>query len=250
MTTNTKGIVLCGGNGTRLHPMTKATNKHLLPVYDRPMIYYPIYTLVQAGIDDVMVVTGGDHAGDFIRVLRNGEDFDLNSLSYAYQEGSGGIADALMKAKSFVGDDNCAVILGDNVFESPDWIFKDAVMEHQKSGGAAIFTKKVHDPERFGVVEWGEGNKPTPKDIIEKPVDPPSNDAVTGFYLYDNTVFDRIDTLVPSGRGELEVTDLNRSYLRDGKMTVHHLDDLGWIDCGTPLSLANATQRILANWTE
>jgi glucose-1-phosphate thymidylyltransferase len=225
--------------------MTKATNKHLLPVYDRPMIYYPIQTLVDAGIKDIMVVTGGDHAGDFIRVLRNGEDFDLDSLSYAYQEGSGGIADALSKAESFVGADNCAVILGDNVFQrSPT--FEKAVREHQFTGGAAIFTKKVLDPERFGVVEWAYGN--TPKSIIEKPMDPPSNDAVTGFYLYDNTVFQKIKTLVPSARGELEVTDLNLSYLRDYAITAHNIDLLGWIDCGTPLSLANATQRILTDW--
>ncbi len=231
-----KGIVLAGGLGTRLRPLTYATNKHLLPVFDKPMVYYPIQTLVQAGIRDVMVVTGGQHAGDFINVLRNGEDFGLERLSYAYQEGEGGIADALAMAETFVGDDSCAVILGDNIVADD---ISGAVSNYSSDGGAVIFTKEVEDPERFGVVKYepvGGGIE----DIIEKPMRPPSNDAVIGLYFYDNTVFDRIRSLSPSERGELEVTDLNRMYLVDDCLTVNKIHGT-WIDCGTPDSLAKAT---------
>ena len=233
-----KGIVLAGGLGTRLHPLTHATNKHLLPVYDRPMVYYPLQTLVTAGIKDVMVVTGGPHAGDFIRVLKNGEDLGLEKLSYGYQEGEGGIADALRMAESFVGGDSCVVILGDNIIADD---ISNVVEHHESMGGCQILTKQVPDPERFGVVEYepvGRGIK----DIIEKPENPPSDDAVIGLYMYDNTVFDRIRSLKPSARGELEVTDLNRSYLRDDQLEAHKLHGT-WIDCGTFDSLAHATQK-------
>jgi len=231
-----KGIILAGGLGTRLSPLTKATNKHLLPVYDKPMVYHPIETLVNAGVKDILIVTGGPHAGDFIRVLRNGEDFGLEGLNYAYQEGEGGIAHALNMAKPFVGDDNCVVILGDNIIADDISV---PVREFDAIGGACIFTKRVDDPERFGVVEWDE--KGWAKDLVEKPSIPPSNDAIIGLYMYDNSVFRRIEQLVPSGRGELEVTDLNRSYLMDGQLQVHKIHGT-WMDCGTFDSLALATK--------
>ncbi len=231
-----KGIILAGGLGTRLSPLTKATNKHLLPVYDKPMVYHPIETLVNAGVKDILIVTGGPHAGDFIRVLRNGEDFGLEGLNYAYQEGEGGIAHALNMAKPFVGDDNCVVILGDNIIADDISV---PVREFDAIGGACIFTKRVDDPERFGVVEWDE--KGWAKNLIEKPDVPPSNDAIIGLYMYDNTVFGRIEQLIPSGRGELEVTDLNRSYLMDGQLQVHKIHGT-WMDCGTFDSLALATK--------
>jgi len=233
-----KGIVLAGGLGTRLQPLTSATNKHLLPVYDRPMVYYPIQTLVDAGIKDVMVVTGGPHAGDFIRVLKNGEDLGLEKLSYGYQEGEGGIADALRMAESFVGGDNCIVILGDNIIADD---ISNGVRSFRDLGGCHIFTKEVDDPERFGVVEYepvGGGIA----DIVEKPANAPSNDAVIGLYMYDSTVFDKIRSLNPSQRGELEVTDLNRMYLKEGRLS-HHKIHGTWIDCGTFDSLAKATQK-------
>ena len=233
-----KGIVLAGGLGTRLQPLTCATNKHLLPVYDRPMVYYPIQTLANAGIKDVMVVTGGPHAGDFIRVLKNGEDLGLEKLSYGYQEGEGGIADALRMAESFVGGDSCIVILGDNIIADD---ISGVVSSFYDVGGCHIFTKKVEDPERFGVIEFDEtGTKVV--DIIEKPTTPPSNEAVIGLYMYDNTVFDKIRSLSHSERGELEVTDLNRMYLKEGRLS-HHKIHGTWIDCGTFDSLAKATQK-------
>ena len=234
-----KGIVLAGGLGTRLHPLTHATNKHLLPVYDRPMVYYPLQTLVNAGIDEVMIVTGGPHAGDFIRVLKNGEDFGLSKLNYGYQEGEGGIADALSMAESFVGSDDCVVILGDNIITDD---ISQSVSHFSDVGGCHIFTKEVDDPERFGVLDYGETGWGGIEDIIEKPVDPPSNDAVIGLYMYDNTVFDKIRSLDPSERGELEVTDLNRMYLAEQNLSAHRIKGT-WIDCGTFDSLAKATQK-------
>ena len=233
-----KGIILAGGLGTRLAPLTYATNKHLLPVYDRPMVYYPLQTLVSAGIKEVMIVTGGPHAGDFIRVLKNGEDFGLEKLNYGYQDGEGGIAAALSMAESFVGDDSCVVILGDN-------IIADDISQHitnfSSMEGCHIFTKEVDDPERFGVVEY-EDTEGSIADIIEKPTHPPSNDAVIGLYMYDNSVFSKIRNLDPSDRGELEVTDLNRMYLKEGNLTAHRIKGT-WIDCGTFDSLAKATQK-------
>jgi glucose-1-phosphate thymidylyltransferase len=233
-----KGIILAGGLGTRLAPLTYATNKHLLPVYDRPMVYYPLQTLVNAGITDIMVVTGGPHAGDFVRVLKNGEGLGLNKLSYGYQEGEGGIAAALSMAEPFVGDDSCIVVLGDNIIGDD---ISNAVNAFKEFGGCHIFTKEVPDPERFGVVKYepvGGGIE----DLVEKPVDPPSNDAVIGLYMYDNTVFDKIRSLNPSERGELEVTDLNKMYLKEGSLMCHRVHGT-WIDCGTFNSLAKATQK-------
>jgi len=234
-----KGIVLAGGLGSRLKPLTDATNKHLLPIYDRPMVYYPIQTLVDAGVTDIMVVTGGPHAGDFIRVLKNGETFGLQKLHYAYQEGEGGIAQALSMAETFVGGDNCVVVLGDN-------IIADDIRCHVRSfdsiGGCMVFSKEVGDPERFGVIEWEEGPEAKVKDIIEKPTSPPSNDAVIGLYMYDSTVFSKIKSLSPSARGELEVTDLNRMYLKEKQLEVRRITGT-WLDCGTPDSLAEATSK-------
>lgn len=234
-----KGIILAGGLGTRLAPLTYATNKHLLPVYDRPMVYYPLQTLINAGIKEVMIVTGGPHAGDFIRVLKNGEDFGLDKLNYGYQEGEGGIADALSMAESFVGGDDCVVILGDNIIADD---ISQPISNFSDVGGCHIFTKEVHDPERFGVLDYGETGWGGIEDIIEKPTNPPSNDAVIGLYMYDNTVFDKIRNLDPSERGELEVTDLNRMYLQENKLTAHQIKGT-WIDCGTFDSLAKATQK-------
>ena len=231
-----KGVILAGGLGTRLYPLTQATNKHLLPVYDKPMVYHPISTLVNAGIKDILIVTGGPHAGDFVRVLRNGEDFGLEGLNYAYQEGEGGIAAALRMARSFVGDDKCVVVLGDNIIADD---ISAAVREHDIVGGACIFTKKVPDPERFGVVKFDDEGMFV--DIIEKPEVPPSNSAVIGLYMYDETVFDKIEKLSPSGRGELEVTDLNRAYLEEGRLTIKEIHGT-WMDCGTFDSLALATK--------
>ena len=234
-----EGILLAGGLGSRLDPLTRATNKHLLPIYDKPMVYHPIQTLVSAGVTDIMVVTGGPHAGDFIKVLRNGEDFGLLSLKYAYQEGEGGIADALSKAETFVGEDDCVVVLGDNL------IFEDMsahVKEFQSLGGAFVFTKQVHDPERFGVVEKDSTGNII--NIIEKPKIPPSNLAVIGLYMYDSSVFDKIKTLSPSERGELEITDINKMYLEEGTLSAHEISGT-WLDCGTPESLAKATSIML-----
>ena len=232
-----KGIVLAGGLASRLHPLTHATNKHLLPVYDRPMVYYPLQTLANAGIKEIMIVTGGPHAGDFIRVLKNGEDLGLDKLNYGYQEGEGGIADALSMAEAFVGDDDCVVILGDNIIADD---IRNSISNFSNLGGCHIFTKEVHDPERFGVVKYDQEGKI--EDVIEKPINPPSNDAVIGLYIYDNTVFDKIRSLSPSDRGELEVTDLNRMYLEEGRLTSHKVHGT-WIDCGTFDSLAKATQK-------
>ena len=242
-----KGIVLAGGLGTRLQPLTFATNKHLLPVYDRPMVYYPIQTLVDAGIKDILIVTGGPHAGDFIRVLKNGEDFGLEKLNYAYQEGEGGIADALSMAETFVNGEDCIVILGDN-------IIADDITSHVSNfinrGTASVFVKEVTDPERFGVIEYAKGEQPkVPLRILEKPSIPPSHDAVIGLYMYDNSVFDKIKTLTPSERQELEVTDLNNIYLKEGKLSVNKI--LGtWLDCGTFDSLARATNTFYEDSNE
>ena len=241
---NITGVVLAGGLGSRLDPLTRATNKHLLPVFDEPMVYHPIRTLVDAGIKDILVVTGGPHAGDFIKVLRNGEDLGLDRLNYAYQEGEGGIAHALAMAQSFVGSNKCVVVLGDNlIFEDVSQAVKQFSHEDK---GAHIFTKTVADPERFGVVEYAPvGN--SIQDILEKPAVPPSNDAVIGLYMYDNTIFDKINSLSPSERGELEITDINRIYLEEGTLTAHKING-AWLDCGTPQSLAEANAIVLEDY--
>jgi glucose-1-phosphate thymidylyltransferase len=226
-----KGVVLAGGLGTRLYPLTHATNKHLLPVYDQPMIYYPIRTLLNAGIDEILVVTGGPHAGDFIRVLQNGKTFGIKHLEYTYQETSnGGIADALLLAEDFADNGSVVVILGDNTTDAD--IGKDI---KRFKDGALVFLKEVSDPERFGVPVFGKDGKKI-VEIEEKPKKPKSNYAVTGLYVYDNKVFDYIRTLKPSERDQLEVTDLNNVYIGKGKLRWVELKGF-WSDAGTPASL-------------
>ncbi len=246
-----KGVVLAGGTGSRLFPLTKITNKHLLPIYDKPMIYYPIQTLVDAGIKEILVVTGGRNSGDFLRLLANGKEFGLKHLDYTYQEGEGGIADALGLAEHFADGSSICVILGDNIIESS---IRDAVEDFKKQEkGAKILLKEVTDAERFGVAEVQDGRI---IGIEEKPKKPKSNYAVVGIYLYDETVFDKVRTLVPSGRGELEITDVNNAYIREGTMTYSHLQGW-WTDAGTFESLlragnlvASSSQRTHSNETE
>lgn len=233
-----KGVVLAGGLGSRLFPLTKITNKHLLPVYDQPMIYYPIQTLVNAGIDDVMIVTGGNSAGDFLKLLENGEDFGLKRLSYAYQRGEGGIAAALALVEDFADDEPICVVLGDNIIENN---IRQAAEDFRKQEkGAKILLKKVHDPQRFGVPELDGGKV---LQIEEKPQNPKSDLAVIGIYFYDSTVFKVIKTLKPSGRGELEITDVNNHYINEGTMSWSELDGW-WTDAGTFESLLYASKLV------
>lgn len=230
-----KGIVLAGGTGSRLFPLTKITNKHLLPIYDKPMIYYPIQTLVDAGIRDIMVVTGGRNAGDFLRLLANGKEFGLAHLDYTYQEGEGGIAEALGLTEHFADGEKVAVVLGDNIIEGS---IRDAVEDFRKQeSGARILLKQVPDAERFGVAELRDGKI---VGIEEKPKQPKSNLAVTGIYMYDGSVFEKIKVLKPSGRGELEITDVNNAYIGEGTMTYSYLEGW-WTDAGTFDSLLRAT---------
>ena len=229
-----KGVVLAGGTGSRLFPLTKITNKHLLPIYDKPMIYYPIQTLVDAGIRDILLVTGGNNAGDFLRLLGNGKEFGLTHIDYTYQEGEGGIADALGLAEHFADGAKLCVILGDNIIEDN---IRAAVDEFRRQErGAKILLKEVHDAGRFGVAEI-HGDRIV--GIEEKPQRPKSNLAVTGIYMYDETVFDMIRTLVPSHRDELEITDVNNAYIREDSMTFAYLDGW-WTDAGTFESLLRA----------
>jgi len=233
-----KGVILAGGLGSRLHPLTKITNKHLLPVYDRPMIYYPIQTLINAGIDDIMIVTGGNSAGDFLKLLGNGKDFGLKHVNYTYQEGEGGIADALSLVEHFADDEPVCVVLGDNIIERN---IRQAADEYRAQGrGAKIMLKRVHDPERFGVPEL-EGDRVLR--IDEKPTDPKSDFAVIGVYFYDNSVFEVIRGLEPSARGELEITDVNNHYINRGEMTWNELDGW-WTDAGTFESLLRASNLV------
>jgi len=233
-----KGIVLAGGTGSRLFPLTKITNKHLLPIYDKPMIYYPIQTLVEAGIEDLLIVTGGRNSGDFLRLLANGKSFGLKHINYTYQEGEGGIADALALAEHFSDGDKICVILGDNIIEGS---IRNAVQEFEKQDkGAKILLKQVHDAERFGVAEI-VGDKIV--GIEEKPKNPKGNYAVTGIYLYDGSVFEKTRQLVPSKRNELEITDVNNAYIQEGTMTFNYLDGW-WTDAGTFESLLRAANLV------
>jgi glucose-1-phosphate thymidylyltransferase len=233
-----KGVVLAGGTGSRLSPLTKITNKHLLPIYDQPMVYYPIRTLVDAGIRDILIVTGGRNAGDFLRLLGNGKHFGLAHLNYTYQEGEGGIADALALAEHFADHRKLCVILGDNIIEGH---IREAVEEFRRQPqGARILLKEVPDAERFGVAEI-QGHRIV--GIQEKPAHPKSNCAVTGIYLYDNTVFDKIRSLAPSGRGELEITDVNNAYIAEGAMSFSYLEGW-WTDAGTFDSLLRAANLV------
>ncbi len=225
-----KGVILAGGLGTRLRPLTNITNKHLLPVYDSPMIYYPIRSLVDADIDDIMIVCGGNHAGEFLRLLGNGEEFGLKHLNYTYQMNEGGIAEALGLCEHFVDGEKVVVFLGDNIIESG---LKEAVGEFERqNGGARIILKEVDDPRDYGVVSFDTNGRIS--EIIEKPEDPPSNYAVIGVYMYDPEVFDIIKTLVPSGRGELEITDVNNAYLKRGKLN-HSILEGWWADAGASI---------------
>ncbi len=233
-----KGIILAGGLGSRLRPLTLVTNKHLLPVYDRPMIHYPIECLVTAGLNEVLIVTGGEHAGDFLKLLKNGKHLGVKHLEYAYQEGEGGIADALKLAEDFADGDKVVVILGDNIIEKN---IRHAVADFfTQPTGAKILLKEVPDPERFGVVRF-DGDRVA--EILEKPQVPPSNLAVIGIYMYDNDVFDIAKTLKPSARGELEITDVNNEYLRRGDLT-HAVLDGWWTDAGQFESLLRASNFV------
>lgn len=233
-----KGVVLAGGTGSRLFPLTKITNKHLLPIYDKPMIYYPIQTLVDAGIRDILIVTGGKNAGDFLRLLANGKEFGLTHLDYTYQEGEGGIAEALNLAHHFADGEKLCVVLGDNIIEGNIRHAVDEFREQPK--GARILLKEVHDAERFGVADLRDGKVVK---IEEKPKNPKSNYAVTGIYMYDESVFDKIKYLVPSGRGELEITDVNNAYIGEGTMSFSFLDGW-WTDAGTFDSLLRASNLV------
>ena len=233
-----KGVVLAGGLGTRLRPLTAVTNKHLLPVYNQPMIYYPIQTLVNAGITDIMIVTGGNSAGDFLKLLGNGKAFDLKHLNYTYQEGEGGIAEALSLVEHFASDDPVCVVLGDNIIEGN---IRSAVRAYRhQGGGAKIILKKVSDPERFGVPEL-DGRSVVR--IEEKPELPRSEYAVIGIYMYDAGVYEIIRTLKPSGRGELEITDVNNAYIDRNEMTWEELEGW-WTDAGTFESLLHASNLV------
>ncbi len=233
-----KGVVLAGGSGSRLFPLTKITNKHLLPIYDKPMIYFPIQTMVEAGIRDILIVTGGKNSGDFLRLLANGKEFGLKHLDYTYQEGEGGIADALALAEHFADGDRLCVILGDNIIEGS---IREAVEAFERQPrGARILLKQVEDAGRFGVAEI-QGDRIV--GIEEKPRKPKSKFAVTGIYLYDETVFEKVRSLVPSGRNELEITDVNNDYIREGTMTFSYLEGW-WTDAGTFDSLLRAANLV------
>jgi glucose-1-phosphate thymidylyltransferase len=230
-----KGAILAGGLGSRLYPLTHATSKHLLPIYDKPMVFYPIQTLVNAGIDEVIIVTGGPHAGDYLRVLKNGRHLGLRNLEYTYQEREGGIAEALGLCEDFADGGPIAVILGDNTTDAD---IRPAVESF--TDGALIFLKEVHDPERYGCPVFDPADPARILRIEEKPKQPQSNFAVSGLYFYDRRVFDYIKRLKPSGRGELEITDVNNFYLEDGTLRWTHLEGF-WSDAGTFESLYRST---------
>ncbi len=240
-----KGAILAGGLGSRLYPLTHATSKHLLPIYDKPMVFYPIQTLVHAGIDEVIIVTGGPHAGDYLRVLQNGRHLGLRHLEYTYQEREGGIAEALGLCEDFADGGPIAVILGDNTTDAD---IRPAVESFTK--GALIFLKEVHDPERYGCPVFDPADRARILRIEEKPKAPQSNFAVSGLYFYDQRVFDYIKRLKPSGRGELEITDVNNFYLEDGALRWIDLEGF-WSDAGTFESLYRSTvfwaEKALAN---
>lgn len=233
-----KGVILAGGLGTRLYPLTKVTNKHLLPVYDKPMVYYPIQALINAGIDDILIVTGGNNAGDFLKLLGNGKEFGLKHINYTYQEGEGGIAEALRLAEFFASGEKICVMLGDNIIEKN--IQRAVENFRRQKEGAKILLKEVPDPQRFGVPEL-KGDRIAR--IEEKPKKPKSQYAVIGIYLFDQEVFNFIRTLKPSDRGELEITDVNNRYIEKGLMTWDILEGW-WTDAGTFESLLRANQLV------
>ncbi len=231
-----KGVILVGGLGTRLSPMTRVTNKHLLPVGRFPMVYYPLYNLVEAGLRDIMIVTGGNSPGDFLELLHDGSEFGLERLAYTYQRGAGGIADALALARDFIGDDRVVVMLGDNILGGSIGPFVQAY-EKQETG-AKILLKSVPDPERFGVAQVDDEGRVT--EIVEKPERPASDLAVVGVYMYDQRLWEILPTLEPSARGQLEITDVNNAYLEAGELAADVLE-CDWSDAGTPESLFRAT---------
>ncbi len=235
-----KGVILAGGLGKRLEPLTRITNKHLLPVYNKPMIYYPLELLVSAGIKDIMIVTGGNNAGDFLKLLGNGSEFGLKHIHYTYQRGEGGIAHALKLAEDFAEGKDIVVLLGDNLVEKPINKYVERFKKQKK--GARLLLKKVHDPQRFGVAVF-EKNKVTK--IEEKPKKPKSDYAITGIYMYDNQIFKHINKLKPSKRGELEITDVNNIYIKQGLLEYDILRGW-WTDCGTHDSLIKATNLVVS----
>lgn len=240
-----KGVILAGGLGTRLSPLTRVTNKHLLPIFNKPMIYYPIEKLISSGINEIIIVTGGKFAGDFLNLLGNGKEFGLRGLYYVYQEGEGGIAEALGLTEHFVKKDRVCIILGDNIFSGDIKSGIESFMN--QPSGAKLFLKEVPDPHRFGVAVFDDN-----RNIIaveEKPTQPKSNYAVTGIYLYDNDVFSMIKTLKPSNRGELEIADIDNIYSQRGDLTYDMLDGW-WIDAGTFDSLLKANQLVANDWIE
>jgi glucose-1-phosphate thymidylyltransferase len=232
-----KGVILAGGMGTRLMPLTKVTNKHLLPVYDKPMIYYPIQTCIDAGVTEILIIVGGESTGDFMKLLGSGEDFGIR-ITYKCQRGSGGIPVALALAKEFVGKDKFLVVLGDNVMDSP---LKKAAEEFASGReGARIFVKAVHDPSRYGVMEINGGKIAS---IVEKPASPKSSLAITGVYMFDHAVFDIIPGLKPSSRGELEIVDVLNSYLKRNSLSYSEIPGF-WTDAGTLEALYEATTLV------
>jgi glucose-1-phosphate thymidylyltransferase len=235
-----KGVILAGGTGSRLHPLTRITNKHLLPIFDRPMISYAIEALVKAGVSEIMLVTGGTHAGEFLRLLGNGHEFGIERLFYAYQERAGGIAEALGLAEKFIDSERCVVLLGDNLFERS---LKPSVeaFRNQKAGARVVLTKESNPVHlrNLGVAQFGSNHKI--ERIVEKPKDPPSEFAVTGIYFYDETVWKVLPELTPSGRGELEITDVNNWYVANGKMEYDVLDGF-WGDAGESIQAYYAVQ--------
>lgn len=235
-----KGVILAGGYGRRLYPLTRISNKHLLPVYDRPMIYYAIEQLVGAGIDRIMIVTGGNYAGEFLRLLGNGAEFGLRHLDYAYQEGAGGIAAALGLTEYFVGGDPVAVLLADNIFEHS--VAPIVLRFRERPKGARIVLAEVANPGSYGVAVMRDGRLVR---IDEKPAEPPSNLAVTGLYLYDDRVFDYIRALTPSGRGELEITDVNNRYLELGELNYEIVRGY-WADCGESIDMLLRANNLVA----
>jgi len=233
-----RGVILAGGHGTRLLPLTRVTNKHLLPVGRKPMIFYPVEKLAEAGVRELLIVTGREHMGDVVDLLGSGKDFGVE-FTYRVQDEAGGIAQALGLARTFVGQGRCIVVLGDNIFSAS---LKPFVESYRKQrAGAKVLLKQVPDPARFGVVEFDSDKKI--KRILEKPAKPPSDYAVTGIYMYDSAVFEIIETLKPSGRGELEITDVNNRYLETGELTWDELPG-GWTDAGTFESLERAAEIV------
>lgn len=230
-----KGIILAGGSGTRLRPLTRVTSKQLLPIYNKPMIYFPLETLLKAGIKDILIIIAPDHAGDFLKLLGSGKEFGCD-FTYEIQDKPEGLAQAFLIGESFIGNDNVTMVLGDNVFEDD---FVEPIQSFQSGG--RVFAKRVPDPERFGVVEFDENRKAI--SIEEKPNPPKSDYAVTGLYIYDNTVVAKTKSLQPSPRGELEITDLNNLYLQEGTLDVAFVEGK-WLDTGTFESLHEAVNLV------